>query len=215
MTKLFALSTAALATALSATSAMAAADNFNRQSLGKKWVVPYGNLYIANNQLQGDTGSLGYDKKSKNDNIASATVIMGGTDLEYGAVAVGRIAHGKNAFAKIQNGDGDNLFEDGALYDGNNGNGVFFALDTPVSSPATLTLTVCGTVGIMTIDSAEGRQSYEYDYGKAFGTGGGLGTYGAVALDDYSSSTGGCTKSVGLKAVKITHSTAKDLSLSK
>jgi hypothetical protein len=204
---------AGLAVALCATSAMAAGDNFNRTALGKKWVVPTGSLFITNDQLQGATGSLGYDKKSSNDTTVSATVYTTSTDLEYGAVASGDIASGNNAFAKVQAQDGSGNFTNGAFYVGNNGGGSFFALNSPVPSPAKVTLSFCNTVAKMKITSSAGTQVYKYDYGTTFGTGGGLGTYGSVALDNYKSSAGGC--SFDEPGTWITKSNAKDLSLSK
>jgi hypothetical protein len=200
----------ALATVLWATTAMAAHDNFDRASLGKRWVVPFGSLYIANDQLQGDSVSLGYHKKSAGDTTVSATVYTNGTDLEYGAVASGDIASGNNAFVKIQSQDNTGLFSTAAFYTGNNGGGSFFSLNTPVPSPATLTVSFCGTVATMTIRSSAGRQKYTYDYGTTFGTGGGLGTYGPVSLDDYKSKPGGCADAGD--AVVIKASNATDLS---
>jgi hypothetical protein len=68
----------------------------------------------------------------------------------------------------------------------------------------------------MTIKSAAGKQQYSYDYGTTFPTGGGAGTYGPIALDNYKSKAGGgCETAVGAKAIRITHSTAKDLLLAK
>jgi len=200
--------------AVCVTSAMAARDDFDRADLGRKWVVPFGRLYINNNQLQGDTGSLGYDKKSSADSTVSATMYINSTDLEYGAVATGDIASGNNAFAKLQSQNGNGLFDHGALYVGNNGGGDFFQLDTPVASGSILTLTMCGTVGTMTIKAPDGsKQKYSYDYGTSFPTGGGLGTYGAISLDNYKSKTGGCAEAIG---AKVLHgSTAKDPTLSK
>jgi len=199
---------------LSATSAMAAHDDFDRASLGKKWVLtPGSDLYIANDQMQGTSLSLGYFKRSASDTTVSATVTTNGGDVEYGAVASGDIASGNNAFVKIQSQDGSGLFGTAAFYTGNNGNGLFFTLDSPVPSPATLTASFCGTVATMTIRSSAGKQKYTYDYGTTFGTGGGLGTYGSVSLDDYKSKPGGCTDAAD--AVVIRQSNAKDLSLSK
>jgi hypothetical protein len=119
---------------------------------------------------------------------------------------------------KLLNQNGDNLFEKGAFYRGNNNpdGGQSFDLDTPVSTPAKLTVSFCGTVATMTIKSPEGRQRYKFDYGTSFGTGGGLGTYGSISLDDYKSSpAGGCAESVGAKPVPVTHSNAADLTLPK
>ena len=124
--------------ALCTTSAMAAKDNFDRATLGNKWVVPAGDgaLFITNNQLQGNSLSLGYDKKSNADSTTSATVYLNGTDLEYGAVASGDIATGNNAFLKIQEQNGSGMFEYGGFYVGNNSGVSFFQLDSPVPSPA-------------------------------------------------------------------------------
>jgi hypothetical protein len=206
--------TAAGGAALCTTSAMAARDNFNRTLLGNKWVVPSGDgsLYITNNQLQGATLSLGYDKRSASDSTVTATVYLNSTDLEYGAVASGDIASGNNAFVKIQS-NGDGMFEQGAFYTGNNGEGDFFNLNTTVPSPATLTVSFCGTVATMKIKSAAGTQKYKYDYGVNFGTGGGLGTYGLVSLDNYRSKVGTCTNDAD--ATVINRSNARDLTLSK
>lgn len=198
---------------LCATSAIAAKDNFNRTSLGSKWTVPYPTLSISNDQLVGTSLALGYDTQSSNDNQAKATIYLNGTDLEYGAVAVGNVANGTNAFVKIQEEEADGVFEYGAFYTGNNGGGDFFALDSTVPSPAILTVTVCGTVAVMKIKSSAGVQKYKYDYGTSVGTGGGLGTYGNISLDNYRSKNTGCTDARDAKWVHP--SNARDLSLSK
>src|SRR5579872_6043840 len=107
---------------LSATSALAVegSDAFNRAHLGTWWVVlSGGSLSIANHELVGTSLSLGYLKASSKDTAASAVVFIGGTDLEYGAVAVGNIAGGKNAFVKIQSQNGAGTFDHGAFYTGN------------------------------------------------------------------------------------------------
>ena len=205
--------------ALCTTSAMAAKDNFDRASLGKKWVVPAGDgaLFITNNQLQGNSLSLGYDKKSGGDPTVSADVYLNGTDLEYGAVAVGDIATGNNAFVKLQEQNGSGMFEYGGFYVGNNSSVSFFQLNSPVPSPATMTVSLCGTVATLKIKSAAGKQTYTYDYGTSFGTGGGLGTYGLISLDNYKSKAGGCALDGGIArgATVVKGSNARDLSLSK
>ena len=199
--------------ALFATSAMAAKDNFNRSSLGDNWQVPYPTLSISNNQLVGTSLALGYDTQSSSDNQAHALVYLNGTDLEYGAVAVGDVANGTNAFVKIQSQNGDGVFEYGAFYTGDNGGGDFFALDSTVPSPAKLIVTICGTTAVMKIKSSAGIQKYKYDYGTSIGTGGGLGTYGNISLDNYGSRNTGCTDAKG--ATWVVPTKAKDLSLSK
>jgi hypothetical protein len=187
------LALGALAALCGITAAQAASDDFNRASLGKKWVVPQGSLYINSDQLQGDSLSIGYYKKSANDSNVTVTVTLPDTALQYGAVASGDIASGNNAFVKIQSDLGDGQFNNAAFYVGNNGGGDFFALSSEIPSPATLSVTFCGTVAKMVIKSAAKTQKYTYDYGTTFPTGAGLGTYGDVALDNYKSKGESCT----------------------
>jgi hypothetical protein len=123
-----------------------------------------------------------YLKGSSKDTAASAVVFLGSTDLEYGAVALGNIAGGNNAFVKIQAATGAGTFDHGAFYVGNNGSGVYFA---PLPSLAILDVFFCGTTATMRITSAAGVQIYANNYGTTFGPGGGLGTYGSVGLDNY------------------------------
>jgi len=178
---------------LSATLALAGgSDAFNRPKLGPNWVVTSGSLSISNHELVGATGSLGYLKGSFKDTAASAVVFLGGTDLEYGAVALGNIAGGSNAFVKIQAQNGAGTFDHAAFYTGNNGSGTFFTLSTPVPSPAILDVFFCGTTATMRITSAAGVQTYTNDYGTTYGAGGGLGTYGSVKLDNYIGFPTGC-----------------------
>ena len=187
---------AALAVAgvsLSATGALAnGSDTFNRPTLGTGWVVTAGSLSVSGGELHGTSTSLGYRTASNVDTAASAVVFLGGTDLEYGAVAVGNIAGGNNAFVKIQAQNGAGTFDHGAFYTGNNGSGTFFTLSSPVPSPAVLDVFFCGTVATMRITSAAGVQIYGHDYGTTFGPGGGLGTFGSVGLDNYVGFKGGC-----------------------
>jgi hypothetical protein len=198
------------AVALSATSAMAAKDNFNRQSLGKNWADASGSLYVTNDQLRGNAGSLGYFTPSSGDWKATATVYLNGTGVEYGAVALGDIAGGNNAYIKIQSQDGDGQFEYGAFYVGNNGEGEFFRLKKPASSPATISAWFCGTYGFLKIQSAAGLQKYYYNYGTSFGPGAGLGTGRSISLDNYKSGQASCSRANG--ATMIRDSGAHDLS---
>jgi hypothetical protein len=202
---------------LSATSALAGgSDAFNRPHLGLKWVVlSGGSLSISNHELVGTTGSLGYFTGSSKDTAASAVVVLGGTDLEYGAVALGNIAGGNNAFVKIQAQSGNGTFDTAGFYTGNNGGGNFFSLSSPVPSPAILDVFFCGTVATMRITSAAGVQTYTNDYGATFGAGGGLGTYGSVGLDNYVGFQSGC-KDAQVKGIPASQMPrARDLSLGK
>ena len=197
---------------LSASPAFAARDNFNRAKLGRKWEVTSGHLYLSNDQLQGKDGGLGYDNKSANDWGATATVYLNGTDLQYGAIALGDIAGGNNAYIKIQSQDGDGLFEYAAFYVGDNGGGGrFFALKHPASSPVTISAWFCGTYGFLQIKSAVGRRKFYFNYGTNFGSGAGLGTRGALALDNYKSGPAKCSPDLK-DATEAIPTTARDLS---
>jgi hypothetical protein len=198
---------------LSATSALAGSDAFNRPKLGNTWVVTSGSLSIVNHELVGTTGSLGYLTSSSHDKAASAVVFLSGTDLEYGAVAVGDIAGGNNAFVKIQEQDGTGMFEYAAFYTGNNGGGYFFALSSSVPNPAILDVSFCGTTtATMRITSAAGTQIYTYDYATTFGPGAGLGTYGLIRLDNFVGfQSGGQDTAGAIPATKMRPAT--DLSL--
>jgi len=199
--------------ALCASSAMAASDKFNRSQLGKNWAVTARSLYITNEQLQGKSGALGYDVKSGSDTGATVAVYLNGTGVQYGAVALGDIAGGNNAFVKIQSQDGDGQFEYAAFYVGNNGEGEFFALEYPASSPATVSAWFCGTYGFLRIKSSAGSHKYYYNYHASFGPGAGLGTGGAISLDNYKSGAANCSDAKD--ATEIKGSTARDLSLTK
>jgi hypothetical protein len=191
-----AIVTLAVAVSLSATSALAqkGADAFNRPTLGTGWVVTSGSLSISNHEMVGTTGSLGYIKSSILDKAtaASAVVFLNSTDLEYGAVALGNIAGGHNAFVKIQAQNADGTFTNGAFYTGNNGGGVFFTLSSPVPSPALMDVFFCGTTATLRITSAAGVQIYTNNYKTTFGIGTGIGTYGSVGLDNFVGFGSGC-----------------------
>jgi hypothetical protein len=209
--------TLAVAVSLSATSALAqkGADAFNRPTLGTGWVVTSGSLSISNHEMVGTSLSIGYIKTSIMDKAtaASTVVFLGSTDLEYGAVALGNIAGGSNAFVKIQAQNGVGTFDHGAFYTGNNGSGVFFALSNPVPSPAILDVFFCGTTATMRITSAAGVQIYTNNYGTTYGIGTGLGTFGSVGLDNFVSFGSGCKDAPvhGIPASKMPHD--RDLSL--
>jgi hypothetical protein len=142
-------------------------------------------------------------------------VFLNSTDLEYGAVALGNIAGGSNAFVKIQAQSGNRTFDTAAFYTGNNGGGTFFTLSSPVPSPAILDVFFCGTTATMRITSAAGVQIYTHNYGTTYGPGGGLGTYGSVGLDNYVGFSSGCGDAPvgGVPASEMPHD--RDLSLVK
>jgi hypothetical protein len=182
----------AITMALAASATAAGSDAFNRANLGGGWVITAGSLYISNHEMGGSSASIGNLTASNNDTAASAVVFLGGTDLEYGAVAVGNIPGGTNAFVKIQEQNSGGTFDHAAFYTGNNGTGTFFTLSSPVPSPAILDVFFCGDKATMRITSAAGVQIYTHNYGTTFGAGAGLGTYGAVGLDNFVGFKTGC-----------------------
>ena len=100
-------------------------DNFNRAKLGPNWTSNSGTLSISGEELVGTTLAIGTFKPGANELAASEVVLLNGTGLQYGAVALGNIAAGSNAFVKIQEQNGGGTFDHGAFYTGNNGSGVF------------------------------------------------------------------------------------------
>jgi len=198
-----------------ATSALAAgSDAFNRKKLGAKWVVTSGTLAISNHRLTGASTSLGYLTTSANDTAASAIVFLGGTDVEYGAIALGNIAGLSNAFVKLQSQNASGTtFDTAGFYNGNNTGGEFFDLSTPVPSPAIVDVFFCGTVANMRITSLAGVQTYTYDYGTTYGPGGGLGTYGKIGLDNYVGFPSSCGDALDNAIPATAMPRARDLSL--
>jgi hypothetical protein len=191
--------------------AFAGKDLFDRADLGNKWVVVNPSLGIVANQLVGTDLAIGYHKKAVAADTASATVILNGTGLQYGAIAIGDVATGNNIFVKLQSQDGAGMIDHAAFYTGNNGSGSFFSLTSPMASPAKMTVSLMGTVATLTIKSASGTQTYTYDYGTSFTTGAGLGTYGVVALDNFKFRANFAGEAAA-NAVVVRGSNAKDLS---
>jgi hypothetical protein len=192
--KLIALTVAGVS--MCAASALAGpGDDFNRPKLGTTWTSNSGTLSISGGrQLIGTTLAIGTFNSGGSLSAASAVVFLGGTDLEYGAIALGNVAGGNNAFVKIQSQNGSGTtFDHGAFYTGNNGGGNFFALNSPLpTSPAVLDVFSCGTTAIMRITSSTGVQTYS-NYGQTFGLGEGAGTFGAVGLDNFVANPSKCT----------------------
>jgi hypothetical protein len=200
---------------LSATSALAGSDAFNRPKFGKTWVVTAGSLSISNRQLVGTSTSLGYQKGSSVNTAGTVVVFLGGTDTEYGAVALGNIAGGSNAFVKLQSQNGAGTFDTAGFYTGNNSGLYFFTLSSPVPSPAVLDVFFCGTTATMRITSGAGIQTYTYNYGTTYGSGVGLGTYGSVGLDNYIGFASSCTDGPVGAVPALLMPSQRDLSLVK
>lgn len=202
---------AGLMAVVAAAPAFAGKDLFDRATLGNKWVVVNPTLGITANQLVGTDLAIGYHKKAVAADTASVSVILNGTGVQYGAIAIGDVATGNNVFVKVQSQDGGGMIDHAAFYTGNNGSGSFFSLTSPMASPAKVTVSLLGTVATLTIKSSSGTQTYTHDYGSSFTTGAGLGTYGVVALDNFKF-TANFARQAGPEAVVVRGSNAVDLS---
>lgn len=198
-------------TLISVPPAFAAKDDFNRAILGPDWIVTQGALRIVNQEVLGIRSSQGYFRKAASAVSVSAKVTLNGLRDQAGIVTVGDSAAATNAMIKIQMQDETGMFEYGAFYLGLNGGGPFFKLKSPMASPATLTASINGSVATMTIQSVSGIQTYQYDYGRSLGTGGGIGTFDIASVDDFKSKVR--VRSMALNALMVTSSDALDQSL--
>jgi len=201
---------------LSVIPAFAGSDAFNRPKIGKQWVAVSGSIGISNREFVGSTLSLSYQKTSASNTAATAVIRLGSSDVEYGAIALGNIAGGNNAFIKLQSQNGSGTtFDTAGFCTGNNNDVDFFLLPTPVPSPAVVDAFFCGTTATMRITSAAGIQAYTFNYGTAYPSGAGLGTYGLVGLDNFIGFASACTDVVEGAVDAATMPKATDLSLAK
>jgi hypothetical protein len=173
----------ALGISLCATSA-GANDKFNRATLGNRWWMSTGSFFLANNELQGTTGAEGFFIDSVLATSATVTVTLHGTGVQYGAITVGSLDT-LHAFVKIQSQDGAGMFDHVGFSSTNNGSGPFFTMTPPMASPATMTVSMVGTLALLTVKSATGTQTYVNQYPGLFNGGTGLGTFGPVSLDNF------------------------------
>ena len=151
-------------------------------------------VHLGRQELVGTTLAIGTFNSGGSLSAASEVVFLHGTALQYGAIALGNIAGGSNAFVKIQSQNGSGTtFDTAAFYTGNNGSGTFFTLTSPVPSPAVLDVFFCGTTAIMRITSSTGVQTYSNNYGQTFGLGDGAGTFGPIGLDNFVANPSKCT----------------------
>ena len=192
---------AGMLVALCATSAFAAdTDNFNRTELNTEsspcagwgeWEIEVGKLFIVNKELQGTSGAAGILSCDEAFVAQSATVkvILHGTGPQYGAIIIGNLnVPGDEAFVKIQSQNGTGMFDHVGFYTGINGSGPFIAITSPMVSPATMTVSMVAGVAVLTIKSPSGTQVYTHNYGDLrIGTG--LGTFGSVSLDNFTTPT--------------------------
>lgn len=115
-------------------------DNFNRPDgpLGGNWTVHGGTINVVNQYAQGALGGGNDQRATFNGataDVVQADVAVNGTSSQFSALVLNHdgSAGSNYIYFKVQNQDGDNLYEHGACYDnvgGSFGLG-FFLLDSP------------------------------------------------------------------------------------
>jgi hypothetical protein len=160
-------------------------DNFNRSSLGDGWYAVSGNSWDDGKRFESDSSGTAIFRKAGKDTAGQIDVYSNGANVVYGAVLLGDIRSGNNAFVKVQSQNGYGTFDTAAFYTGDNGGGYFFSIEG-FDNVTTVRLSAWmhGTVATMFLESETGKSAvYQYDYGMNFGPGVGLGTYGGATLD--------------------------------
>jgi hypothetical protein len=168
--------------------AMAAGDNFNRDSLGTDWTVQSGSFTLDGATVGGSPTSLMTFTPGAGSSSASLDVAFSGTETQYGAIVLGFASTSQNAFIKVQTQNGHGTLSDAAFYYGNNGSGDFFSLPSSFSAFASahIAASLVGSVAHLTISAGGVSQEFTHDYGSAvFGSGVGVGIYGAARLDNF------------------------------
>lgn len=184
--------------ALASLSAFAAAshavtDDFNRYSLGPDWVMHDGIMWTDGAVVHGHDYSLMTYTPGAGAGAASVDVILDGSgSIQYGAIVLGFLDPGHNAFIKLQNNHAGNVgFDTLGFYYGNNGGGDFrFITGFENVTSARITASLAGSVSTLSIDAnfdGIADAVYTHDYGSAsFGSGVGLGIYGrGTTLDNF------------------------------
>lgn len=180
----------ATAIAMSASSASAQLDDFNRANaatLGPNWVQQAGTSAISGNRATGSDGALATFVGGSG-NTVSFDLFGSGTGTQYGAAVLG-FGTGDFFFVKVQNNSGTSNFDSFGFYRGNNGafSGNLFDFFPTSFASAHITVSRVGSVATLFITPNVGAtQTYSYDYGTApTGTGIGLGFYGAAQIDNF------------------------------
>ncbi len=115
-------------------------DDFNRPNgpLGGNWTVHGGTINVVSQYAQGVLGGGSNQRATYNGattNVVQADVAMNGTGDQFSGLILNHdgSTNSDYIYFKVQNQDGDNLYEYGACYDGNDAAfGLeFFPLDAP------------------------------------------------------------------------------------
>ncbi|MBL8498632.1 hypothetical protein ABF87_14010 [Nitrosomonas sp. JL21] len=174
------------------TSVHAVSDTFNRPALGSDWMIQSGNFHGNGATVSGTDQALMTFAPGNHATSVSLDISFDGIGTEYGAIVLGYAGTDENAFIKIQSQNGHGALESAAFYYGNNGDGNFFCLpsDFHQFSSAHITGTLEGSRAALTIETGDISQTFTWDYGGVtFGSGVGVGVYGAAQLDNFIASS--------------------------
>jgi hypothetical protein len=168
-----------LLSAMVSTTAFAAADNFNRATLGANWVPLIGtSAHIVDNKFTSDIAAYTNFTPAAHDNNATVTVALSRKDVgHYGGVYVGK------ASLKLRTSLGGNFeaicFEPTVLSGLNTPGKCFTTQNHDITSftKARVTLRTAGSMAFADIDTNNDgvpEWSFSYDFGATLGTGVGL-----------------------------------------
>ena len=147
---------------------------------------------------------------------ATVKVTLHGTGVQYGAIMIGRNPLvDDTAFVKIQSQNGTGMFDHVGFLTGSNGKGPFIAMTSPMASPATMTVSMFAGVAVLTIKSSSGTQVYTGNY-PPNKKGTGLGTWGSVGLDNFTTPTTfppAAGRASSVRPVHVIESNAVDLTV--
>jgi hypothetical protein len=188
---------------LSGVSVFAFSDDFNRSdstNLGPNWTQQVGSIGISGNQASSSAGGDNYATVNGfSGNYLSTKITMDvfdqNTGLAYDALVFGIAGTSQSIFVKVQDQGGSGNFNYYAFYYGNNGGGAFTSLNTPFQSGRlTVWASDLDTIWLGIDSNFDG--TYEQTYSntgwssKTLGTGIGLGMYGNVRADNYTTEGG-------------------------
>jgi hypothetical protein len=187
----------------SAVPVLAFTDNFNRgdsSDLGSNWTNQSGSIGIVNNQAATtNAGSYYATVNGFSGSYLSTKVSVDAIDINVGLAYVAAMFGIQNSsesiFVKVQDQGTQGLFENYAFYYGNNGGGFFGNLNSPFQAGRiTAYATDADTIRLDIDSNFDGIVEQFYTNSgwssKTLGTGIGLGMYGTVRADNYSTEGG-------------------------
>ena len=205
MKKVMMLVMAFILVALGSIPAFSFTDDFNRadsSDLGSNWTLQVGTIGVSGNQAASNTSLANYATvNGYTGDYVSTTVSVDVYDINQGqayvALMFGIENDSESIFVKVQeqNQNIPGYFSNVGFYYGNNGGGTFFELDTPFSSGRISAWASDADTIWLGIDS-NFDNGFEQTYSNAgwsskiLGTGIGLGMYGNVRADNFSTEGG-------------------------